>query len=232
MPVYQRLLHATLLTTAFLQAASDAPAAPPAAGDVAPAALGSFTRAIQPLLLNRCATGACHGGPQAAAPQLERGPLHRQADRTTTLANLQRVTKAVADSGGSDAFLRQVLTGHDALPRRPGRPSRADDQVLSSRERQLLEAWLTLSLPPTASGSASPVSRPAFVQPAGFEAPLAAAPQQATPNRFRRLLEQAANPPQLPPPRATRGLNLDTLLPDDFPPLPPAATGADSKVAD
>lgn len=224
MPVYQRLLHTTLLGAAFLQGAGDSPAAPPATTAVAPAALGSFTRAIQPLLLNRCATGACHGGPQAAEPRLQRGPLHGRTDRTTTLANLQQVIKAVADSGGSDAFLRQVLTGHDALPRRPSRPSRTDDQVLSSRERQLLEAWLTLSLPPTTSGSASPVSRPASVQPAGFEAPLAAAPQPATPNQFRRLLEQAANPPQLPPPRATKGLNLDTLLPDDFPPLPPVAT--------
>lgn len=232
MSVSQRLLHATILGAAFLQFVSDSPAAPPAAGDITPAALGSFTRAIQPLLLNRCATGACHGGPQAAAPQLERGPLHGRADRTTTLANLQQVTKAVDDSGGTDAFLRQVLTGHDHLPRRDGRPSHTDDKVLSSRERQLLEAWLTLSLPPMASGSASPVSRPAAVQPAGFEAPLATAPQPARPNRFRRLLEQAANPPQLPLPRATKGLNLDTLLPDDFPPLPPVATEATEKPND
>ncbi len=218
-----------ILGVAFLQFVSDSPAAPPVAGDVTPAALGSFTRAIQPLLLNRCATGACHGGPQAAEPRLQRGPLHGRTDRTTTIANLQRVIKAVADSGGSDAFLRQVLAGHDALPRRP---SRTDDKVLSSRERQLLEAWLTLSLPPTASGPTSPVSRPASVQPAGFEAPLAAGPQPAAPNRFRRLLEQAANPPQLPPPRATKGLNLDTLLPDDFPPLPPVATEATEKPND
>ena len=221
-----------ILGAAFLQLVSDSPAAPPTADDVAPAALGSFTRAIQPLLLNRCATGACHGGPQAAEPRLQRGPLHGRTDRTTTLANLQQVIKAVADGGGSDAFLRQVLTGHDALPRRPGRPSPTDDELLSSRERQLLEAWLTLSLPPTASGSASPVSRPAAVQPASFDAPVAAAPQPATPNRFRRLLEQAANPPQLPPPRAPRGLNLDALLPDDFPPLPPVATEATEKPKD
>ena len=221
-----------ILGAAFLQLVSDSPAAPPTADDVAPAAIGSFTRAIQPLLLNRCATGACHGGPQAAEPRLQRGPLHGRTDRTTTLANLQQVIKAVADGGGSDAFLRQVLTGHDALPRRPGRPSHTDDELLSSRERQLLEAWLTLSLPSTPSGSASPVSRPAAVQPASFDAPVAAAPQPATPNRFRRLLEQAANPPQLPPPRATRGLNLDTLLPDDFPPLPPVATEATEKPKD
>ena len=35
-------------------------------------------------------------------------------------------------------------------------------------------------------------------------------------NRFRVLLEQAKNPPQFPPPRATPGLRLDEMLPDDL----------------
>ena len=229
MPTCQSLFRTALLGAAFLKVDCNLPAAQPTAAAVAPVALSSFTRVVQPLLLNRCATGACHGRPQAKEPQLKRSMRHGRTDRTTTLTNLQRVTEAVANSGGGDAFLRQILTGHDALPRRPGYTS---DELLSARERQLLESWLTISLPPTTSGSAPLAGSSTPVQPAGFDAPLPAAPQPATPNRFRHLLERAANPPQLPPPRVTKGLNLDTLLPEDFPPLPPAVNDAAKKSAD
>ena len=206
-----------------------------------PAGLASFTRAIQPLLLNRCAAGACHGGPASAQLQLTRGPSRGQVDRPTTLVNLQQLRKAVASKGGDRRFLQAVLRNHppDMLPGRPA------GGLLSVRERQLLATWLAAFTPPPASAPqaasdkqavAQPLTPAGFKQPAGPfphprsqrgeaspEPPAGAVPATDRPNRFRQLLEQAANPPRLPPPQVTKGLQLDQVLPDDFPPLPPAA---------
>ncbi len=206
-----------------------------------PAGLASFTRAIQPLLLNRCAAGACHGGPASAQLQLTRGPTRGRIDRPTTLVNLQRLSEAVASKGGDRRFLQAVLRNHppDMLPGRPA------GGLLSVRERQLLATWLAAFTPPPASAPQADADKQAVAQrvtPANFEQPASPRPQthsrqaQASPalpvvavpatdrpNRFRQLLEQAANPPRLPPPQVTKGLQLDQVLPDDFPPLPPAA---------
>lgn len=205
-----------------------------------PAGLASFTRAIQPLLLNRCAAGACHGGPASAQLQLTRGPTRGRIDRPTTLANLQQLIEAVASKGGDRQFLQAVLRNHtpDMLP---GRPSTG---LLSVRERQLLATWLAAFTPRPAASAQADGDKKAVVQPltpASFEQPAsppqthlkqaqaspappaAGTPSTVLPNRFRQLLEQATNPPQLPPPQVTKGLQLDQFLPNDFPPLPPAA---------
>ncbi len=237
--------NATLACLIALFAAHSFWAADDAAADplTDPQGLASFTRAIQPLLLNRCATGACHGGPQAVGPQLTRGPTRGRMDRPTTLANLQQLSDAVAHKGGDQQFLLAVLQGHppETLP---GRPAAG---LLSVRERQLLATWLAAFTQPSASrltdsdkkavaqrltpaGFDRPAGRPPLTpQPAGALAPrppAAGTPTTDRPNRFRQLLEQATNPPQLPPPRITKGLQLDQILPEQFPPLPPATDSA------
>ena len=114
-------------------------------------------------------------------------------------------------------------------------------------ERQLLATWLAAFMPPASGGPTDSVQEvnSQRVTPAAFDQPAsqslfqpmtagamgpgpAAANASSTdrPNRFRQLLEQAANPPQLPPPRVTKPLQLERVLPDDFPPLPPADDAA------
>lgn len=223
--------------------AADDAAADPLAD---PQGLASFTRAIQPLLLNRCGAGACHGGFEAARPQLTRGPTRGRLDRPTTLANLQQLTEEVARHGGDRPFLQAVLRGHPPQTL-PGRPTAG---LLSVRERQLLATWLAAFTQPPASPPAgtdphadtrrivtadcdqpapdSPAHpRPVHTDNAGPDPTVT--PNSATdrPNRFRQLLEQATNPPALPPPRVTKGLQLERVLPEQFPPLPPAAAAAD-----
>ncbi|NBW87768.1 MAG: hypothetical protein EBR23_13320, partial [Planctomycetia bacterium] len=46
---------------------------PAGAHDLPPELVARFTRQVQPLILNRCAAGACHGGPAAHAPRFARG---------------------------------------------------------------------------------------------------------------------------------------------------------------
>jgi hypothetical protein len=55
------------------------------------------------------------------------------------------------------------------------------------------------------------------VAPANFEQPQLKPALSHQKNRFRLLLEQAKNPPQFPPPRVTPGLQLEKILPEEFP---------------
>jgi len=234
-PFVSRLACLLSLSLPVAARAADDSAALPAD----PPGLASFTRAIQPLLLNRCAAGACHGSPEAAHLQLTRGPTRGRADRPTTLRNLQQVSDAVDDQGGDQSFLQAVLRQHPPAML-PGRPAAG---LLTTRERQLLATWLAAFMNPPSGGPADriqeadsrrvtpaafdqPADRP-FLKPtptrAEVPAPSAAGPSARNqPNRFRQLLQQATNPPQLPPPRVTKPLQLERVLPDDFPPLPPA----------
>jgi hypothetical protein len=81
---------------------------------VPPELLGGFTRGVQPLLLNKCAAGACHGGSAAHEPRLRRSDVHGTIDRQSTLANL-------------DTFLSML--GPDRDP-------------LTAGERVALESWV------------------------------------------------------------------------------------------
>ena len=48
------------------------------AGDLPPQLMARFTRQVQPLILNKCAAGACHGGPSAHSPAFNRGDVRGQ----------------------------------------------------------------------------------------------------------------------------------------------------------
>ena len=100
--------------------------------------------------------------------------------------------------------------------------------LLTAREQESLVTWLA-SLPRnTSPAPAGNIAR----NPAGNIAiepvPMSPNPDLQTqpqhqrslakqPNRLRRLLERAENPPQLPLPTLTPGLQLEKLTPEEFP---------------
>ncbi len=190
-------------------------AAKPNRQEVHPAVIGSFTRAIQPLLLNRCAAGACHGGSQGAAPQLLRGPIHGRANQRTTLKNLESITTSVQDKSNDRMFLSKILNHHDKRTK----ASVPKKELLTAHEQELFVTWLTAlhqnEHPQLRSAAPSPQSQ--RVNPASFELPQPPPASLGQHNRFKILLEQAKNPPQLPPPRVTHGLRLEKILPEEFP---------------
>ena len=202
-------------------------AAKPNRQEVHPAVIGSFTRAIQPLLLNRCAAGACHGGSQGAAPQLLRGPTHGRANQRTTLKNLESITTSVQDKSNDRMFLSKILNHHDKRTK----ASVPKKELLTAHEQELFVTWLTAlhqnEHPQLRSAAPSPQSQ--RVNPASFELPQPPPASLGQHNRFKILLEQAKNPPQFPPPRVTPGLRLEKILPEEFPLLKESLSEEDAQ---
>lgn len=174
---------------------------PLAAVDLHPALVARFTRQVQPLLINKCAAGACHGGPAGHAPHLLRGDLAGQVDRTVTLANLETLLGAVESGGGLPAFLKTISSRHPASATAAHRGM----APLTTVERTILERWLGAAIghPPALAAPESTVPRSRTPAPTG--APTSAG---LPPNRFRAMLEAAANPAPLPEPEPARGIIL------------------------
>jgi hypothetical protein len=179
-----------------------------------PPVVAQFTRAVQPLLLNKCAQGACHGGPQATAAsdppalptagpwKIIRLPGGQSPDRATTLANLTAFLAVVGPDRDPQPLVKSLATRHPAAA-----PSGAFVAgPLTVRERITLETWLA-----TVQG-AEAMARGAIVDeavvPAGYVDETGAAAGAAPPraNRLQALLEAAANPPELPPPQEPQGI--------------------------
>lgn len=175
-------------------------ACPLAAADLHPTLMARFTRQVQPLLLNKCAAGACHGGPAGHAPHLLRGDQAGQVDRTVTLANLDTLLTTVESGGGLPAFLKTISSRHPASATAAHRGM----TPLTTVERTILERWLGAAIGPRAPAPtlAAPESAvPRSQTPAPTSAGL-------PPNRFRAMLEAAANPAPLPEPEPARGIIL------------------------
>jgi hypothetical protein len=168
-------------------------AAPATAGDLPPPVVAAFTRGVQPLLLNRCAAGACHGGPEAA-PRFRRPPGDSAPDGGTTHANLREFLAAVGPDLDPRRLVSLLAVRHPANDT----PRRLTAAPLSARERITIETWLA---------AVRDAERPHRVDPAvvpvNAELP---APPPPPPNRFRALLDAAANPPALPPPEQPKGV--------------------------
>lgn len=169
------------------------------ASDPPPAVVATFTRGVQPLVMNKCAAGACHGGPERPAPALARVGLPDNATRTTTLANLRAILDVVGPERSSAGFFRRVAEAHADVPLGRLRP-----QVeFTPRERTTIHAWLTVVK------AAETSRRDGKVVLAASETPA-----DPPPNRLRELLDTAANPPEFPPPEEPRGL----IFPSDVNP--------------
>lgn len=167
---------------------------PAAAADLPPPVVAKFTRHVQPLLLNKCAAGACHGGPSAPALKLHRGFGGASLDRETTLANLDSFLAAVGPDRDPRGLVAMLAVRHPASAGTRGTIA----APLSPRERITLESWLEAvrtTEPPRRFDPAVTPAAASVVEPAA-----------AQPNRLRALLDAAANPPQLPPPQEPQGI--------------------------
>jgi len=164
------------------------------AADLPPQLMARFTKHVQPLILNKCAAGACHGGPSAHAPHFSRGDVSGRIDRGVTLANVETLFRSIGKEGNATPFLTTISARHPAS----STGASLTMAPLTTAERATLEQWLI-----AATGRRDlEASRP--------KTPVAATQASAipTPNRFRALLDAAANPPVLPPPQEHQGIIL------------------------
>lgn len=191
--------------------------------------VATFTRRVQPLVLNKCGAGACHGGPTAHEPRFARGDTAGRIDRRTTLTNIDALLAAIGPDGDTRTFLSRFAVQH---PTRPAKPHLIASS-LSSSDRETLERWVA-----SARAGSRPSRIDPDVRPANAEEPVK--PR----NPFRDLLEHGGPAPDLAPPppvqpRAefTARLDLRTeppageVTPADDPRSPPPEK-ADSRQAD
>jgi hypothetical protein len=219
------LRHAAAPARAAAALAVVVAAAPAGAADLPPAAIARFTREVQPLLLNRCAAGACHGGPRAHAPQFQRGDVRGAVSSAETLANAATFRGLLGPGGDPRPLVRLLSVRH------PG-TSQSRTLVmppLTARERAVLEGWL-VDVQLAAGG---PATRDAAVEPAGLVEPVKP-PATARPNRLRSLLD-TGTPPQPPPNQPLAGAIFGGMVdrrtrptadvtPESDPPSPPPET--------
>lgn len=175
--------------------------APPVPLDLPPHVVADFTRRVQPLVLNRCASGACHGSPTGPAPRFIRSDPRGGIDHRSTQANLRAFLVAVGPEGDATKLAALLAAGHPAKPASP----RLVAAPLSPQERISLERWLA----GVRQAGRGPIVDSALQQ-ATANAPVAAPP---APNRFKALLDTAANPPEFPPPEEPKGV----IFPKDAP---------------
>lgn len=177
-------MRGLVFLAATLAACTVFAASPAQASDPPPAVVADFTRVVQPLLFNRCATG-CHGGPDAGGFSLVRRDFTGRITREITLANIEAVMAACGPERSPASLIATISGRHPKSATSP----RDLAQPLSPRERAILEGWLTAAMKADRTN--------ATTAPAGQPA-----------NRFQRLLDNAANPPQLPPPQQPQGVIL------------------------
>jgi len=188
-----RLLDAARAVAVATVAIGAMPSIVPAA-DLPPHLMARFTKHVQPLILNKCAAGACHGGPSAHAPHFNRGDVSGRIDRGVTLANVEALFRATGENGNATPFLTTISARHPASAKATG----LSMKPLTTAERSTLEQWLIAAT----GGRDLVASRRAT--PSTTTQPLAT----PTPNRFRAMLDAAANPAPLPPPQEPHGIIL------------------------
>ena len=176
------------LTIAFALAST----AMAVASDVPLEVVAKFTRQVQPLLVNRCAAGACHGGPAGHEPRFERGPASARPDRADTLANLKTFLDTVGASRDPQRLVTLLSVRHPAEQTK----SRLTAAPLTASERITIESWLAAVKTAEAGRRHDPA-----VRQVSAEADIT--PQR---NRFRDLLDTAANPPAFEEPQEPQGV--------------------------
>lgn len=162
------------------------------AATLPPEVVADFTRRVQPLVLNRCAAGACHGSPDSPLPRFIRPDVRGGIDRRSTQTNLQALLFAVGSDRSAAHLASLLAAGHPARPASP----RLVAAPLTPQERVNLERWL---------GGVQGAERRAFADPAVLQA-AASEPTAQPPNRFKALLDTAVNPPVFPEPEEPKGV--------------------------
>lgn len=101
-----------------------------------PGAVETFTNHVQPLLLNRCATGGCHGAAATNQLRLERTGGGRPISRSITYRNLEAVLQCInRDDAAASPLLKLPLESH-------GGTSGAIFQSHDLQQYQLLAIWV------------------------------------------------------------------------------------------
>jgi hypothetical protein len=164
----------------------------PAVADFDARLVGSFTSSIQPLLLNRCAAGKCHGitgGDTATAgPRFHRQSIRGTVSREMTLANIQALTATVLPDFNPNRLLGPAGSPHGGASLPP----------LSQTQLHRLSLWIEAAIAQQATWGR--------VELASFETEAAAPATTPENNRFQRLLDDASNPQPLPPPQEPTGI--------------------------
>ena len=166
------------------------------AADLPPHLMARFTKHVQPLILNKCAAGACHGGPTAHAPHFNRGDVSGRIDRGVTLANVETLFRSIGKEGNATPFLTTISARHPAS----STGSSLAMAPLTTAERATLEQWLTAATGRRDLEASRSRQKTPGATPQASAAPL--------PNRFRAMLDAAANPAPLPPPQEPQGIIL------------------------
>jgi len=189
----RQILQAGRMVVVAIAAIATTPSIAPAA-DLPPHLMARFTRQVQPLLLNKCAAGACHGGLSAHAPQFHRGDVSGRIDRGVTLANVEALFRATGQNGNATPFLTSISARHPAS----ATATSLTLAPLTTAERATLEQWLSAATGRRDLEASRPTTPSTAIQ-------TTAIPQ---PNRFRAMLDAAANPAPLPPPQEPQGIIL------------------------
>lgn len=169
------------------------------AADLPPAAVADFTRKVQPLILNKCAAGACHGGPTAHEPRFRRADVRGSFSRSDTLANIDAFLQLLGEEHEAKPLIDLLSVRHPASSGSKPTSRTLTMAPLTPRERMTLESWIF-----SYGGGPSTPDPEATLARAAPSTP--AAP--AKPNRFQAMLDSAANPAPLPAPQEPQGVIL------------------------
>ncbi|MCA9247456.1 MAG: hypothetical protein KDA42_10085, partial [Planctomycetales bacterium] len=84
--------------------------------ELPPGCLETFTNRIQPILMNRCSRGGCHGPGATSTFQLERAAAGRTYTRRATTANLQAALQFIdMNQPAESRLLREAMAPHGTL---------------------------------------------------------------------------------------------------------------------
>lgn len=133
-----------------------------------------FTRRIQPLLLNGCGAGGCHGGVRPDDPfALDRASLHGRANAVSTQANLRTIVAAIDLGSPSRSPLLAAAHGPHAGVAPFAGPRR--DELVERLTRWVYEvaAENAVTIPPpeplmAASGGVGEPAAPVVTEPGPY----------------------------------------------------------------
>jgi len=180
-------------------------------------AVDQFTRVIQPLLLNRCATANCHGPSHQGTFQLTRPARGQSLTRRFTQRNLYSVLQSLDAKAPSRSPLLTRATEAHARQARPGIDPKEVAQLAE------LAAWVhqvargTSPARPAAIAAQSPL----LLQPNRHPTPALGVPRArgsaATPNNAAAKTSPRAEPPRTDPTSTGATVRAtDPFDPDEF----------------
>lgn len=178
-------LHRQLLSSAHreTEATTELPTAPPQRAaspttGLSPESVQAYTAAVQPLLMNRCATGACHGTGSPSQLKLLRPPMGHLIHSRLTQRNLREVLQYV-DRGAPETS--ELLT----VPQRPhGGLTEPVIAPTDAAQLQTLIDWIRMLKGKSAKKSETgPTGEPnVLMHPSPNAVPTFQPPPEATPN--------------------------------------------------